>query len=394
MANFDELSTDYKAKIKFWLKNIPELKKYSTDNLGWIKKYHRTIYDFAKEKYSNLNTRKGHIQVLAGMLKLLGGGKRYAQKYSKKAVDYAGRLEHEAKDQTMKPERKENFVTYDEICNQREKYKALFEENKSNIKNNLTYLLLSLYTMIPPLRQEYRDMEILNKSVTNTTKNTLQKRGNAYYIVIVKDKVSNSHPNLVEKVPPELESVIKASLKAYPRKYVLSTQKDADKPIGKQGFEKLLIDAFHDINKRVTVDILRSAYISWAYANKNLSENDKEELAKKMRHSAEVARIMYNKIDAGEQNNKQEHNKDDEDSESDEDFKKPRQYFNIKEWSKKYREKNKGTINKRQKDRYEDNRYYVLRDKILWNLNKGYVSAPREDTVKNYDLKYINGKWE
>ncbi len=381
MSSFDNLTPDYKAKIKFWLKNIPELKKYSTDDLSWIKKHHRLIYDFARDKYSNLNTRKGHIQVLAGMLKLMGGGKRYAQKYSKKAVDYAGRVEHEAKNQTMTPERKENFVTYDEICNQRDKFKALFEENKSNVKNNLTYLLLSLYTMIPPLRQEFRSMEIVSKKPSDKTKNYLVKRGNDFTIIINKDKVSNSHEPLEEKVPTDLSNVIKSSLKAYPRKYILSTQKDPNKPIGKQGFEKLLIDAFQDINKRVTVDILRSAYVSWAYSDPNLNENDKDDIAKKMRHSTEVARIMYNKLDANDKENEQPKEE-------------PRQYFNIREWSKQYREKNKKSINKQQKDRYENNRYYVLRDKILWNLNKGYVSAPREDTIKNYDLKYVNGKWE
>ena len=67
-----------------------------------------------------------------------------------------------AKKQELLPQRKDNFVLFHDIVKRREQFRQLFEQDKTNNKYNLSYVLLSLYTMQPPIRMEYKDMEIVN----------------------------------------------------------------------------------------------------------------------------------------------------------------------------------------------------------------------------------------
>ena len=67
----NDLSQNYKQIISVWSHNIPEIKKHDQD-LNWVSKHHKLIYEYIKNKYTNKNTLKLHISVLAGMLKLSG----------------------------------------------------------------------------------------------------------------------------------------------------------------------------------------------------------------------------------------------------------------------------------------------------------------------------------
>ena len=84
------------------------------------------------------------------------------------------------------------------------------------------------------------------------------------------------------------------SLNAFPRDYILSTQNDGTKPLHKQGFESLLYYCFPD--KKIGVDMLRSAYITHKYISPNFTYKMKEDLARQTRHSIKIAETEYNKI--------------------------------------------------------------------------------------------------
>ncbi len=109
-----------------------------------------------------------------------------------------------------------------------------------------------------------------------------------------------------------LNSIIDDSLIHFPRKYILSLIRDGNKPIGKQLFERLLTSCFTD--KHVTLDSLRSAYITDKYNSKQFTMRQKEELAKKMRHSVNVASQIYHKIVVPEEELVNEEPKNDDDS--------------------------------------------------------------------------------
>ena len=62
-------SNDYNMKVSTWEKKLPELVK--DNNYKWIAKNHKKIYEYITQHYTNKNTLKGHISVLAGILRTL-----------------------------------------------------------------------------------------------------------------------------------------------------------------------------------------------------------------------------------------------------------------------------------------------------------------------------------
>ena len=94
--------------------------------------------------------------------------------------------------------------------------------------------------MQPPIRMEYKNMQIVTALPKNTKQIFLLNKNSKYYAVIRDDKVIKSHGADQFELSNELNSVINESLRAFPRKYILSTQRNGDYPINKQGFESLL----------------------------------------------------------------------------------------------------------------------------------------------------------
>ena len=44
-------------------------------------------------------------------------------------------------------------------------------------------------------------------------------------------------------------------------------------------------------------------------------------------------------------------------------------------------------------EKYTTNKNEILRNKIIWNLNKNNTSKPRQSTIDKYKLVFNNGKW-
>lgn len=278
----------YNSVISSWVKNIDELKK-NKPSLETLTKYHKEIEKYIENnKYYSMNTKKIHLVVL---LKLLKEAKNDGYDALKKKVkDYKDDITHGEKDNELSNNEKDKWMNLDEIVNMRKKLKNIWN---TDVKTMFQYLLLSLYTLQPPLRQDWKDVLITDKYDDKIKDyNYIFKDDDGQYILVINnDKVSSTYGPINLRLNEKLSKIIDNTLKYFPRKYILSLFNDGNKPMGKQMFEKLL----KSINGNLTVDIIRSAYISDAYS-KNLTMNQKEDLANKMRHSVGIAETSYNKI--------------------------------------------------------------------------------------------------
>ena len=383
-----ELSTDYMMKVSTWEKKLPEL--FKDNNYKWIATNHKKIYEYITKHYTNKNTLKGHISVLAGILRTLDTLPLIQKKYSKISTDLCLELQNESKKQELSPQRKENFVFLDDFIKRREQFKQLFEQDKTNNKNNLSWVLLSLYTYQPPIRMEYKSMEIVSVLPKNKKQNYLLNKNGKYYVVIRDDKVIKSHGPAQFELSNELNNVINISLEAFPRKYILSTQREGSKQIGKQGFESLLKQCFSP--QRVTVDILRSAYITHFYSDPRKTLAQKEDLAKLMRHSAIIAQREYQKIDiqnVAHPDNLVITSNMMPQLEIEQPVVQNKTYFDLKQWRKIYREKNREQINNTAREEYKNNKDAIIRRHILFNLNKSKnTKQPKKESIERYNLKF------
>jgi hypothetical protein len=383
---FNQLSKSHQDKISAWISSFPDLKG-TKDNLKWVKQKKEEIAQHIRNKYTNKNSLKSHLVALSQTLKLLKDMKGY-KLYSDQATSLNKEVVKEYKDQKLDPKRRDNFVCFEDIIKRRDELGKLWENDKANNKANLLYLILSLYTYQPPLRQDWKDVRISKKKPpVRTKKNYLWKREGKYVLYLNHDKVTFSHGKAQLELADPLTKIIDESLDAFPREYVLSLITDGKKQMGKTNFERLLNEIFAP--RKVSVDLLRSAYIVHAYNNKNFTQNDKEELAKKMRHSASIAAISYHKLDVDCNSSSLPIKQLPEVEKVEVPPPEPKKYFNLKEYMKEYRLKNKDKIAEKKKQYYEENKDDVLRKKILWNLNVARTTErPSQASIDKYDIQY------
>lgn len=287
-----ELTKNQEEKLNTW-SNLFAIERDPDEK--WVIKNHKKIYDMIQKKYDNVNTKKNHLLVLISVFKHNNKLTALTKKHQEETLRLNKEATDKAKKQLLKPNRMKNFVCYENLVDKRKELYDKFVNDKKNNKVNLQMLVLALYTMQPPIRQEYKDMLIVKTPLKkDDKKNYLLKKNGKYTMVIKHDKVIKSHKVGKFELSDELGKIIDLSLEAYPRKYVLPTINNPLKPTGKQGLERLLHGIFH--GKRLSVDLLRIAYITHAYEQKGINALDKEKLAKLMRHSISTAQNNYHKI--------------------------------------------------------------------------------------------------
>ena len=131
------LTKNYTEKISVWKNNIPNI---DDNDLNTIYKNHKKIYNYIKNTYSNLNTIKTHLVVLAGVIKMLYGDKnKYYKQYSDESTSLAKQVNDAYLDNTHNP--KCDIITLTEIETRRNQLLNEFNNDKTNNKLNLMSLL-------------------------------------------------------------------------------------------------------------------------------------------------------------------------------------------------------------------------------------------------------------
>jgi hypothetical protein len=193
----------------------------------------------------------------------------------------------------------------------RNSFKELIKLNPDNKKLNYQYLILSLNTLIPPLRLDTLNMKVIRVKddhyLDNSENYILEiKKGN-WLIIINKDKISNNFPSSIFRISKNIKGVthgsllnkiITESLDKFPRDYLL-TGLTSNQPMNLSTYNSLLFDIFGP--KTPTQNLIRKAYINhWHRVKINgseLSEGTLKKIALHMRHSINTARSNYRKID-------------------------------------------------------------------------------------------------
>lgn len=400
-ALWDDLGQVYKNHLKHIVLNVCKEADIADPKavVKCLNENSRAIARFIEMK-KTLGTKRTYYSTMTVFYKR-NGNERTAKIFQKRTKELAEELQDIKEDQELAGDRLKNFVVFQDIVAKREGYKQLFKDDPKDNKVNLQYLILALYTLQPPIRSDYEDMMIKRgPKPKSDTENYLwfNSRKKRWVVLLNNDKVSKTFLHGKGELildNKELNNIIDASLKAFPRTYILSTQRDGDKPAGYQGFRSLLNQIFEDEGKVVGVDILRSSYISDFYSRQPTVKQRKE-LARKMRHSWQVAEETYNKVirkDKLEEEIEEAIEEEDEDSPKPvvkKVVKKNETNFDLKAWTREYRkspEVQEKLRASRQKY-YEKNKEKVLRSKIITNLNSGNVDKPSKESIDKYNLKF------
>jgi hypothetical protein len=251
--------------------------------------------------------------------------------------------------------------------------KTLKQEANITITQHLKILLLTLLTYQPPLRTSfYTSALLLREKKDNDKKHNyvyINRRGSSkVQYIINKDKASNYKVYNMNKnlsfidVEGEAKEAIIDSYLNFPRNYLFELNNE---PITDSTLLRWLRDVTNV--KGITIDIMRSSYITWYYET-HPHYNDRDKLSRLMRHSQKTAQLNYNKVFTTEQR-----------EDSCKDTKKllidrERQVKELLIQLEAY-----------QKSRPDDELFKKRRRDAIYNLNtKG--RSPRDDTLKKYKI--------
>jgi len=386
-----------------------KLPKQKNDIL-WVDKHWKTIETYITSNYGQADqkhsTYRNHLEGLANILLAINKVKHKENVRNMFVVglELQKGIDDKREDNELTESERANFICFENIIEERTKLDDAWRKDVKNAKLNMFHLILAFNSYIPPLRLNLIDMEIhrdRKEPPSNVETNYLwEKTPGKWSIVINYDKIEHRRVDkglgreifdLSDEIAgvtngKKLNTIINDSLKALKREYVLVGIRSTHSPMGKSSYNQALASIFKP--QKPTQNIFRKSYINY-WHKKNLSTNKLKEIARRMRHTLGVALSAYKKVDI-----------DCDDIEVDgleikekisipkPQPKKKDDYFNPAEYAKKYRAEHKDELDKKRKQDYTKNKDKILRNKMIWHLNKGLVAYPRQASIEKYDLKY------
>lgn len=258
-----------------------------------------TVYFYITDKDYNITTKRDYLIMFAVLLRKLGQYDAGDVVYSKAKEYNEQYLKREVK-QTLDENEKKNYIQYNELLKKVHELVNTYN-NERTLKNIINVLILGLYVLHPPLRNDYNDMKIIYSDHDNDKKRnyflidrTTNTKEHLYYVIINKDKVSKTAGSIEIPITNSLlKSIIKVYFNeyAYDNTYLFEDKKH--KAYTKRQIQYVINNMFED--KVLNVYNLRSAYISNFY-KLNLDYESRHDLALQMRHSKDTAELIYCKF--------------------------------------------------------------------------------------------------
>ena len=232
------------------------------------------------------------------------------ERYAKLLTEGQANYLESKKDTKMNKKEEDNWMDFDEVISLRNKMlKRLKQEgvnlsskdiSKSNFDLLQQYVVLSLYTMLPPRRNEYATMKIINKKeYLDLDKEDLKK--NNYLVNLskinkifsygsdkVKSKIEDGHNTI--NIPKDLNTVLNLWLNFNQSDNLLVTQQNG-LGLTKNQLTLLLNKIFKP--KMVSTSMLRKIYLTHTFGDETDRNKKKAQIAEDMNHSVSVAENIY-----------------------------------------------------------------------------------------------------
>jgi hypothetical protein len=193
----------------------------------------------------------------------------------------AGLHKSASKSQVLSEKQQTNFVPFADLLAVQERLAAKEDKTDAEFKD---YLIASLYTLQPPVRADYGQIEVFKKRRATRTGNELiygQKK-DPYFVFRVY-KTAKTYGTVEIRVAPALVKVITewfAHLGKTP-KYLLG------RAVEPADLLPLITHAFRSTKKDIGVNLLRHAYIT-EFMKTPRTIAEREELAMKMLHDKDT----------------------------------------------------------------------------------------------------------
>ena len=236
------------------------------------------FFDYVKEKGLGESAEKQHLSAIKYYL--IKENIAVPDEYQRRIDELYGKQNEQDNKQELKPKLLEKFVPYDKLM---EAQKKLADNTDKTEKQWVDYVVASLYTLNPPLRNEFGDMKVYKRRDTRRKGNEMI--WNKKPIIIMRDYKTNGTTGSVEiPISKELREVIASwfsHLGVIPP-YVFGTKYSDTASL------KLIASAFGTTGKFVGIDNLRHAYIQHHLPAIATNLEKRRILADRMLHSTDT----------------------------------------------------------------------------------------------------------
>ena len=267
---------------------------------------------------------------------------------------------------------------------------------------NQEMLLVSLYSLIPPLRNEIKTLKFNTSTQQEGDWIVLKPDGTVLMDLNEEKKRHESILFVLSDESPELARILKESYDLYPRTAVFTQLKkypDVSKQASVSSLDDRLIKAFVSTKRKVSVNSLRSSYVSYLNSEaisrgRQLSVAQKDKIAHRMRTSRKYLDEAYLKIFPIEYQARSQPAQQVQIKVEPVDETTPYQKQLTR--NQQYYQENKEKVLEKQKA-YKDSKtpFEKSRAKQLYYLNSDaeYYKKMKPATQEKYKFKKENGRW-
>lgn len=406
--------------IKFFCKNFPFFKKFKgDDDISWVINHHRQLVlellqyyadEKAKGKEPRTATLKSRFNAITRIFRIAFDTKNYElyEKYSSLVIFLGAHFESDEFNNELNDIELKKFITFDVVLDKQKELEAKFDliQNKRTATAydlNQDLILISLYSLIPPLRNEIKTLKFTKEVKRREDWIVLKPDGEVFMDLNEEKKRHDAILFNLTEESPHLAKLLKESYELYPREFLFTPYKkypDFSKQASQATVGDRITSLFLETGKMVSVNTFRSSYVSWVNSEaikrgKQMTVNEKEKLAYRMRTSRKYLDEAYLKIFPVEQQEAKEHKQERVIKVIPAEEPIPAYQKQLSR-NKKYYEENKEKVLEKQRE-YKESRptYDKSRVRMLHFLNNdaNYYDRMKQTTKDKYKFRNVNGRW-
>lgn len=287
-----------KTTKRNYVRHLINLSKATGRSLEDLVRRPKSSYALISEKYPNVQSRRTMIVAIKSVFKHVPELQCDYPKAYKKWHQYFKVMDTEVTSRIMAAEptdrERVNWVHWaDVVAKERELGQVAYGSED--------HLLLSMYVLIEPGRQEYNALYIVDKKPGDMTRGNFiilpQDVETPATLVLNEYKTSKTYSTYQRELPSALTGVIRESLRQRPRKY-LFTQDDGTPYLKRNSFSKYSNRTLERLfGKKFTVGLLRHSFISEGIDFARSLPGELFDAAKHMHHSISQQQLYRRRVD-------------------------------------------------------------------------------------------------
>jgi benzoyl-CoA reductase/2-hydroxyglutaryl-CoA dehydratase subunit BcrC/BadD/HgdB len=180
------------------------------------------------------------------------------------------------------------WMDYDDIMAKVQALRKLGNEHAS-LKASKELVILAMYAFLTPKRADFGKLRIVDSvnELTATENGVVLPANGECKLVLNVYKTAKTYKQFVETLPSELVQVLRASLKAFPRSFILVGPRN--KPLSDDNYAtqvKAVMDKHFD--RKLSINDLRHIYLTQTIVLATITREERNKIAWSMMQSPEV----------------------------------------------------------------------------------------------------------